>query len=334
MKRSIAAVVAMLLAVVMTMAACETDVVEREVRPFEEAEMVVLIPAAAHGWIAAVIYHAERKAEQLLEDGIGSVRILTSPDVASQAFQLEELIDQEVEVVVLFPHSDELSIPAQRVIDAGLPLFVFNRNVHSDFELRLLGCNLQIGGNSARVIGEGLGGSGIVAYLAVPPVGSTSVERVGSFQAVMAEEFPDIELVTMTSSTISIEEGLSVATDMLTANPHVDAVFTIDDSLAIGVLQAVREAGRSDVQFISGCGGAQIFFHSINDTDDIFLFSATYSADMIVDTMALAAEWLHGRRDFSDLFDPDFGQDNVVIIQPEIITRYNVENFFAPGSPW
>jgi ribose transport system substrate-binding protein len=150
----------------------------------------------------------------------------------------------------------------------------------------------------------------------------------------MAEEFPNIELVTMTSSTISIEEGLSVTADMLTANPHVDGIFTIDDSLAIGVLQAVREAGRTDVQYISGCGGAQIFFHSIADTDDIFLFSATYSADMIVDTMALAAEWLNGRRDFSDLFDLDFGQDNVVIIQPEIITRYNVENFFAPGSPW
>jgi len=311
-------------------AACQAEQAPAGEKTLEESQLVVVMPAAAHGWIAAVVFFAEQKGQEL---GIPGYRVLTSASVAEQAGQLDELISQRVDAIVLFPHSDELSIPAERVVDAGIPLFLFNRNVHADYVLRLLGSNIMIGAEGARVIAEGIGGSGVVAYLAVPSVGSTNNERLGSFWAVM-EEYPDIQLVTMTANSISIEEGLRVTTDMLTANPQVDAIFTIDDSLSIGALQAVREAGRSDIQFINGAGGAQIYFHMIHETEDIWLFSATYAASMIKDTIDLAVEYLEGRRDFSGLFSEGFSVPNVVVIPPVIIDRNNVEEHFAPGSPW
>jgi ribose transport system substrate-binding protein len=146
-------------------------------------------------------------------------------------------------------------------------------------------------------------------------------------------DFPDIQQVTMTATAISIEEGLRVTTDMLTANPHIDAIFTIDDSLSIGALQAVREAGRTDVRFINGSGGAQVYMNMINEDRDVFLMTATFSAAMIADTIDLGMQYLRdGRRDFD--FDPDFPIPNVIIIPPTIIDRYNVQQFLAPGSPW
>lgn len=300
--------------------------------PMGDIDLVVLMPAAAHGWIAGVVFFAEQKGAELRDQGIGNFRVWTSESVAAQAGQLEDAIIQGVTGVVLFPHSDELSIPAQNVVDAGIPLFVFNRHVEADFILRLLGSNLMIGGDSARVIAEGIGGSGVVAYLEVPPVGSTSVERITAFKDVMAE-FPDIEQVTMTATAISIEEGLRVTTDMLTANPQIDAIFTIDDSLSIGALQAVQEAGRTDVRFINGSGGGQAYINMILETDDVFLMTATFSAAMIADTIDFAIQYLHGGvRNFD--FALDFPIANVIIIPPTIIDRYNAEQFLAPGSPW
>ena len=296
----------------------------------DDKELVVLTPSAEHGWIAGVIFFAEEKGREL---GLQNFRVLTSASVAEQAGQLDEVISQNVDAIVLFPHSDELTFAAQRVVDAGIPLFVFNRNVDVDFNLRLLGSNRLIGRESARFLAEGIGGSGTIAYLAVPSVGSTSAERIGYFHEVM-EEFPDIELITMTSTAISIEEGLSVTADMLTANPHVDAIFTIDDSLSMGALQAIREAGRTDVRFINGSGGSQVYINMILENEDIELLTATFSAAMIGDTIALAVEYLEGRTDFSDMFDPDFPQANVIIIPPSIITRANAADFLAPGSPW
>jgi len=300
--------------------------------PMSDIDLVVLTPAAAHGWIAGTIFFAEQKGALLEQQGIGNFRVWTSENVAEQAGQLEQAITLGVTGVVLFPHSDELSIPAQNVVDAGIPLFVFNRHVDADFVLRLLGSNLMIGGRSARVIAEGIGGSGVVAYLEVPPVGSTSVERISAFKDVMSE-FPDIEQVTMTATAISIEEGLRVTTDMLTANPHIDAIFTIDDSLSIGALRAVEEAGRTDVRFINGSGGGQAYINMILETEDVFLMTATFSAAMIADTIDYAIQYLHeGRREFD--FYEAFPIPNVIIIPPTIIDRYNAEQFLAPGSPW
>jgi ribose transport system substrate-binding protein len=281
------------------------------------------MPAAEHGWIAAVIFFAEQRGRELLAEGLGGFRLLTSANIAEQAAQLDELISQNVDVIVLFPHSDELDFAAQRVVDAEIPLFVFNRNVNVNFNSRLLGSNLLIGGESGRVIAEGLGGEGIVATISVPAVGSTNYERHNSFREVI-DEFPGIELVELTTTAISIEEALTVTTDLLMAHPHIDAIFTIDDSLSLGALQAVREAGRTDIRFINGSGGSQVYFHEIAEEQDIFLFTATFSPTMIMDTMDLAVEYLRGRRDFPD----------ITIIPPTIVTRYNVDDWFAPGSPW
>ena len=290
---------------------------------FEDSEIVVVMPAAEHGWIAAVIFFAQQRGQELLDEGLGGFRLLTSANIAEQASQLDELISQNVDVIVLFPHSDELDLAAQRVVDAGIPLFVFNRNVNVNFNSRLLGCNRQIGGESGRVIARELGGQGIVAAISVPAVGSTNYERHGSFQEAIAN-YPGIEVIEVTTTAISIEEALTVMTDVLMANPQIDAIFTIDDSLSLGALQAVREAGRTDVRVINGSGGSQIYFQAIADEPDIYLFTATFSPTMIMDTMDLAVEWLNGRRDFPPL----------TIIPPSIVTRDNVQDFFAPGSPW
>jgi ribose transport system substrate-binding protein len=290
---------------------------------FEDSEIVVVMPAAEHGWIAAVIFFAEQRGQELLDEGLGGFRLLTSANIAEQAAQLDELISQNVDVIVLFPHSDELDFAAQRVVDAEIPLFVFNRNVNVDFNSRLLGSNLLIGGESGRKIADVLGGEGIVAAISVPAVGSTNYERHNSFQDAIAD-YPGIEIINITTTAISIEEALTVTTDLLTAHPHIDAIFTIDDSLSLGALQAIREAGRTDIRVINGSGGSQVYFHEIANEPDIYLFTATFSPTMIMDTMDLAVEWLNGRREFPE----------ITIIPPSIVTRDNVDDFFAPGSPW
>ncbi|MCL2388244.1 MAG: substrate-binding domain-containing protein [Defluviitaleaceae bacterium] len=290
---------------------------------FSNSEIVVVVPAAAQGWIAAVHFFAEMRADELRAEGIGGIRTIASMNVAEQAGQLAELIDQNVDVIVLFPHSDELDFAAEDVIQAGIPMFVFNRNVNVDFNSRLLGSNYYIGRRSAEKIAEVIGGEGVVAYISVPAVGSTNVDRLTPFHDVMAT-FPNIELVTMTTTAISMEEALSVTTDMLTANPHIDAIFTIDDQLSMGALQAIRESGRTDIQVMNGAGGMQAYFDEILNEQDIYLFTATFSPTMIMDTIDLAVDYLRGRRDFP----------TITIIPPEIVTRDNAQDFIVPNSPW
>ena len=294
-----------------------------EVDAFSTSEMVVVMPEAAQGWIAAVLFFAERRGAELRDEGIGGFRIVTSANVAEQAGQLEELITQEVDVIVLFPHSDELDFAAQAVVDAGIPLFVFNRNVNVAFQTRLLGSNqLMAEGNSRRIV-ETLGGEGIVAYISIPAVGSTNVERMEPFLEIMSQ-YPGIELITLTATVFSPEDALTVATDALTANPHIDAFYVLDDQHAVGVLQAIREAGRTDVTILSSMGGAQFILPEIMEEEHIEIFSATFSPMMIIDTINLAVEYLNGRRDFPPL----------TIIPPSFMDRSNAHEFVDAASPW
>lgn len=286
----------------------------------EEGELAIVIPGAEHGWLAGVAYFAEQKAEEL---GIENYRILTSANVNEQASQIDEILTQDISAVVLLPHTDELQLAAQKILDADIPLIVFDRRVDVDYTAYVAGSNPEIGEVTAELLGSELDGQGKIAVLNNPSAGSVSYERVDAFKAVMEEQYPDIELFDMTVENFTQEGGLQVATDMLTANPELDAIFSIDDESSLGILQAIRDAGREDIQFLSGAGGSQAYFQQIAETEDINLFTATYSPSMIGDAIEEAWKLLNGE---------EIEQDQIV--SPTIVNRDNVNDFLDENSPY
>lgn len=286
-------------------------------------EIVVITPMATHGWSAGVIYFAERAAADL---GIeGNFRIVTSADIAEQSAQIDEVLAQDVGGIVFMPFNGaELQLAAERIVESGIPFVVFNRYVDVDYDAYVAGSNPMMGAESARIIGEGLDGEGTVVVVSNPSAGSSSYERVSAFQEVMAANFPNINLVSMTVPDFTRESSLTVAADVLTANPHIDAFFSIDDETSLGILQAIREANRTDVRFMSGGGGAQAYFREIYEApEDITLFTATYSPRMIADAIEMVMQVMRGET-----------VERQLIIPPTIITRDNVTNFFADDSPY
>ena len=260
------------------------------------SEMIgIIVPAATHGWTAAIAYHAEQMAISLgWEVGVDYM-LWTSTSVSEMANQIDDMIALNPAAIVLMPHNDELSHTAQQITDAGIPWVLFNRRVTAEYTAYMAGDNFSMGRESAHVIGNHLGGAGNVAVMHVPTAGSTSFERVYGFVSEMEMYFPNIVLIDVTAEAFTQEAGLAMATDMLTANPQIDAIYSINDIPSLGVLQAVREAGRTDVQLISGGGGAQVWYNQIIANDDIELFTATYSPAMIRDAIQKAIDILAGQ---------------------------------------
>lgn len=295
-------------------------------------QIVVITPAAQHGWMAGVIFFAEQAAEEL---GLGNnFRLLTSDNVADQSTQIDDMIALGVGAIVLQPHNFEMELPAERILEAGIPLVLFNRYLEVSYDAYVAGSNFQMGFESGMKIGNGLGGIGHVVTVSNPSAGSTSVVRNEGFEYAM-RNFPNITTFEMTVEGFSQEAALSSMADVLVANPNIDAVFSIDDETSLGVLQAIREAGRTDIQFISGGGGAQNYFQEIHTEANINLFSATYSPRMMGDAIRVAYDLLNGRNvpELGPSVTNDRGYPQW-IIPPSIITRDNVENYFAPDSPY
>lgn len=285
--------------------------------------IAIIVPSADHGWTAGIAYYAQQKVQQLgLAEGT-DYKLLTSANVNDMANQIEEALTLGCSAVVLLPHNNEVSVTAQQIMDAGVPLIVFDRKV-DNYDAYVGGDNASMGTESAEYLGEKLGGKGTIAVMNTPAVGSVDSERVGGFKAVMAEKYPDIVLIDVTADGYTQEAGLKMATDMLVANPQIDAVFSTDDEPSLGILQAIAEAGRTDIKFVTGGGGAQAFFNKIANATDIELFTATYSPAMIGDAVQVAYDLVHN----------GVTPAESTIIPSTLVTKANVADYLDASSPY
>ena len=112
-------------------------------------------------------------------------------------------------------------------------------------------------------------------------------------------------------------------TDILESHKQVDAVFSMDDEISIGVIQAITEAGREDIHAITGGGGMQEYFNMIADEKyaDLGLASALYSPSMVEEAIKSAVAVFNGEE-----------REAVIVIPTTIVTKANVAEFIDPEN--
>lgn len=285
----------------------------------EEGPIGISILAADHGWLAALSYNAENTVKELNLDA----KILTSSNVSEQAAHIDDLIALGSSVIVLEPHTDELATYAKKINDAGIKLVLFDRIVDVDYTSYVTGNNPEVGTTVANYLGEKLEGKGTIAVHNVPSAGSVSTERVDNFKKVMSEKYPDMKLIEFQTASFTQEDGLKAGSDLLVANPEIDAIFSIDDESSLGFLKAIKDAGRKDIKYMSGCGGSQVYIDKIKSETEMSLFSATYSPKMIIDAIKVAVKVKNGESVDKDYF-----------INPEIINFDNAADYVDTESPY
>lgn len=288
----------------------------------ETHKIGILAPAVTHGWVAAVAYHAESRAEELKDEGKIDYQIHTSSDASEMTSQLDDLMTWGVDAIVAFPQWEGMEVPIQRALDEGIEVINFDIAIDVDGVYRVAGDNHDMGVQGANYIVDKIGTEGEVVVLENPASGSVSELRTGGFLDTIAEIAPDLNIHTY-ATTFTREDGLSDFADILTSMKHIDAVFSIDDETSIGVLQAIEEAGRDDIQVVTGGGGSQEYFQMMPDNESIWIQSALYSPDMVKDAVDVAVDVLNGEEVEDD-----------VIIPTTVVDRENYEEFLDEGSPY
>ena len=309
------------LVVVFGLAACGENESSADVEADDTLKIGISLPSATHGWMGALIDSAEKQAKALEEsDGIEYV-MTNATDPNKQANDVDDLIAQDVDVIVMLPiESAALSPVGQKVKDAGIPLVIVDRELENDAATVVVkGDNEGIGINAGKYFVEKLNGKGKIVEISGPPSSVTEQRGSGFKEAVEGEE--GMEIIASQSGDFSTEKSLEVMQNILQANPEIDAVFTQDDGMALGVLQAIKEAGRTDIQFVTGAGGAKEVFEDIKAGG---LMSATflYSPTMVEDAVQIAAEIAKGN-------DPS---ETMVIKEATQVTEENVDEYYDPES--
>lgn len=129
--------------------------------------------------------------------------------------------------------------------EAGVPVVTFNSDVKDSARMCYVGQEFALAGRvAAQLMGNSLRGRGKVLIISEEAALHCHRQRVGAFQEVIAERFPEIEIVDFFLTPIDREREYTLAKEALLRYPDLDGLYSSAES--VGIVRAIRELGLTD----------------------------------------------------------------------------------------
>lgn len=210
----------------------------------KKLEVAVLLPAAGDPYFAMKSYGYVDEGKELGVD----VKIYDAGgygNLTKQVKQIEDVIQRGVNAIVLVPADSVGTVPAvEKAVAAGIP--VINDGIATKTE-KVTGFvgepSYAMGKLQAVYMAEKLKGQGeIILFLGPAGLDLTNF-RASGFKDYISR-FPKIKIVAEKYTGTTSAETMKAMEDYLQAFPSVKGVYTFNGPIMIGVVQALRAAGK------------------------------------------------------------------------------------------
>jgi len=275
--------------------------------------VAISLPPANNAWQAKMLDEILAVTATDLEEF--SFIVKSAVDDADQLNMLQTFKSDNYDMIICLPGNGTLMTPiCEEIYESGTKLMIIDRAIASDkYTVFYAGDNYACGSNAARYLGDRLGGKGDIAilrsYVGIP----IDLLRYNGFVDVLKKEYPGINIVVEGDGEFNQEAGLKAMSNILPAYEKIDAVYCQDDEAAVGALTAIENAGRDDVQFVTGFGGSRTAYKMMTEKNPLYGASMSYFPVIGADAVVLAKEILRGASFEKDNIAPTFvvDQDNV-----------------------
>jgi ribose transport system substrate-binding protein len=292
----------------------------------DQVKIGVSIPAATHGFMGGLNWHAQ-EAEKRLEAANPNIDliIVTADGPEDQASDLEDLVSvQQIDALVVLPfESEPLTEPVRAVADTGAFITVVDRGLTDPTiqDVYVSGNNTEMGINSAEYIKSRLGeGDNIVILRGIPTVLDT--ERFDAFMGAL--EGSGINVLDDEFANWNRDDGFEVMQDFLSRFPDIDGVWAQDDDITLGVVEAIKAAGRESEMFVVGGAGMKEIIKGVMEGDELVPVDVLYPPALIATAMDVTVNHFVSN-------GPVIGS---YILGAPLITQENAEEFYFPDSPF
>lgn len=168
-------------------------------------------------------------------------------DVGEQTAQVEAALKLKPDIVLFTPVDDKaMAGPVKKLNDAGIPIVLFTNPLPGRFVTFVGSDDVAIGYKEARYLFDKLGGKGRIVVIEGTPAAPTNRDRLKGYEKALAE-YPGIKVLGRGVGNYQRPEAKRVMTRLLGEHPEIDAVLSANDSMSLGVLEALKEAGRTTV---------------------------------------------------------------------------------------
>jgi erythritol transport system substrate-binding protein len=182
---------------------------------------------------------------------------LNDPDQQNQF--IDAAISQGVVAIILDPAGADESVGAvQKATDAGIPVFLVNAEISEQgiAKAQLVSNNAQGATLGAQAWAEAIGGEGTYVELFGNPTDNNARVRSDAYAEVLSQ-YPDLEQLQMETANWDRVEGKEKMDILLQAHPDIDGVISGNDEMALGAIEALRDAGKLDDVLVLGFDGNQ-----------------------------------------------------------------------------
>lgn len=270
--------------------------------------MAVVMPNATHGFLGESIKHAEDATKKLAEKYGFDYKFLTSAEASEQNNQLDTLINEKVNCIVLWPHNgDELRSGAQKVMDAKIPLIIYDRLI-TNFKptAEVMGDNVTIGQETGKYFNKYFAedlAKGEVNILEFKGDNSTvPQQRSDGFKETADKNIKVVQQFSTDWQRAKAQEQMETFLNTSDAKEieKIKAVFTHDDEVVLGVLDAIinyKGPAKLDIRVLTGVGGRRENLDTFKPYKEKYnLDQVTYlfSPTMVRDAVEYGAKVING----------------------------------------
>lgn len=240
---------------------------------------------------------------------------------AKQVRDIEDLVTKRVDLIIIATWFAEAITPAVRTVNqAGIPIVVLSSDLVGgvDYNTHISTDSLETGREVGRAIVQALGGKGRVIQIEGKPGSVVNQLRGRGFREVVEKE-PGIKIIAHAIAHYERVQALKVMEDLLRAHREIDAVYCHNDDMALGVMQAFREAGRKGEAKILGVDGIQT--EALQAILDGEMYATWLYLPLGSEGVELAVRILAGQK-----------VPRKVVLPSPMITKANVLEYYDPAA--
>ena len=235
-------------------------------------------------------------------------------DLGTQNDQIDAFIQQQVDLILLNAvDSAGIASGVARAQAAGIPVVAVDVDAQGA-QAAVTTDNVKAGELACQALVDKLGGTGNILVIEGTPT-TAPQDRVKGCDQVLADH-PDVKVLARQAGKNDRDSGLTLATDMLTANQDVQGIFAINDPEALGADLAVHQAGRSNI-VITGVDGSPEAVKALQGDSLLWASAAQDPGGMALKALDVGRDIVAGNKP----------ANRVTLLDPTLVTRDDVSSY-------